>query len=72
MQNNQIFLELAARAPIEVYQHEDSTRGYPARVYRFDMRHVYGDYILESIALPFASEEAARAALFVNLLKTFG
>lgn len=68
----QLYIELAARAPIEILHEEDfGAEGYHVRVYRFDTRHIVGDFILVRIALPFATEEAARAALLNDLLKIF-
>ena len=59
-------LNLAAH--VEFAKHGGSNEGYMTQAYRFDTRCIWGDYTIIEVALPFASETAARNE-FYNLIK---
>ena len=54
-------LDIAARTPFERLANNETLCG---AFYRFDTRAICGDYTLIEVALPFASEEAARNAFY--------
>lgn len=58
-------IDVAARTPFERLTNNE-TLG--VAMYRFDTRVIHGDYTIIEVALPFASEEAARNA-FYQLIK---
>lgn len=70
---NQLYIELAARCPVEILEAERVVDGVLSTRYRFDTRHIGGDYTVISIPVPFAepTHMAARAALFAELKRWF-
>lgn len=58
-------IDVAARTPFERYANNETLN---VAMYRFDTRALVGDYTIIEVALPFASEEAARNA-FYQLIK---
>lgn len=56
---------IAARTPFEHYANNETIG---VAFYRFDTRALVGDYTIIEVALPFASETAARNA-FYQLIK---
>lgn len=77
--SNQIFIELAARCPVEILNNEEKCDtisgddGITKVVYRFDTRMVGGDYHIVKIPMPFAepTHMAARTQLYNDLRTWF-
>lgn len=70
---SQLYIELAARCPVEILDAERVVDGVYTTVYRFDTRHIGGDYTIINVPMPFAepTHTAARAALFAELKRWF-
>lgn len=66
-----IYLELAARAEMEILANEYEHEGVTCTRYRFDIRNVCGDWDIVCVPLPFASELTARNELYKRLKKVF-
>ena len=66
----QLLVEIAARAEIES-PIESGLNGVDFHKYRFDLRHVTGDYLVVSVPMAFSTEASARATLLTELVAMF-